>query len=91
VILSVTLGFLGNVVFYILEYRVWKHVYQPTWLANTYLGYIMVGLLASVLGLVIGSLLGKRSTAEELAAVSPKPLEGVEVFDVVHDSPGTTA
>ncbi|MBM3322017.1 sodium:solute symporter family protein [candidate division WOR-3 bacterium] len=91
VVLSVVLGFLGNVVFYILEYRVWKHVYQPAWLANTYLGYIIVGILASVVGLLLGSLLGKRSSPEELAAVAPKPLEGVEVFDVVGEGEGTAA
>lgn len=90
VILSVTMGFLGNVVFYILEYRVWKHDYQPAWLASTYLGYIIVGLVASLVGLILGSLLGKRSTADELAAVAPKPLEGVEVFDIVRGSPGVT-
>jgi solute:Na+ symporter, SSS family len=82
VTLSAILGFVGNVVFYILEYKVWNHEYAPAWLAGTYLGYIMVGLIASLLGLVIGSIVGKPSTAAELAAVSPTPLEGVEVFDI---------
>lgn len=82
IILSATFGFLGNVVFYILEYKVWQHAYKPQWLADTYLGYIIVGLMASVLGLIIGSFTGKPSSAEQIAAVAKEPLEGVEVFDI---------
>ncbi len=85
VVLSAVLGFVGNVGFYILEYRVWQHNFQPKWLADTYLGYIIVGLILSIVGLVIGSLLGKPSTPEELAAVAPKPLEGIEIFDVAKE------
>lgn len=85
VVLSAVLGFLGNVGFYILEYRVWKHNFQPKWLADTYLGYIIVGLILSILGLVLGSLLGKPSSTEELASVAPKPLEGIEIFDVAKE------
>lgn len=81
VILSAVLGFAGNVVFYIFEYHVWKHNFQPKWFADTYLGYIIVGLIGSVIGLIIGSLAGKPSSAEELATVAPRPLEGMEIFD----------
>jgi H+/Cl- antiporter ClcA len=76
---------IGNVIFYIFEYHVWQHNFQPKWLADTYLGYIIVGLILSIVGLVIGSLLGKPSTPEELAAVAPKPLEGIEIFDVAKE------
>jgi len=85
VVLSAVLGFIGNVVFYILEYHVWKHNFQPKWFADTYLGYIIVGLILSIMGLVIGSLLGKPSSSEELASVSAKPLEGIEIFDVTKE------
>lgn len=85
VILSAVLGFVGNVVFYILEYHVWKHNFQPKWFADTYLGYIIVGLIGSILGLIIGSLVGKPSTAEQHATIAPKPLEGVEVFDITKE------
>jgi hypothetical protein len=37
------------------------------------------------MGLVIGSLLGKPSSSEELASVSAKPLEGIEIFDVTNE------
>ena len=89
VVLAAILGFVGNVGFYILEYHLWNHVYKPTWMASTYLGYIIVGMVGSLVGLTLGSLLGKPSSAAELGVIAPKPLEGVEVFDVVHDSPGT--
>jgi len=82
IILSAVLGFAGNVLFYIFEYHIAQHNYQPAWLADTYLGYIIVGVVSSIFGLVIGSLVGKPSTSEQLAAVSPTPLEGVEIFDI---------
>ncbi|MCX6638940.1 MAG: sodium:solute symporter family protein [bacterium] len=82
ILLAAIFGFLGNVVFYVLEYKVWNHTYAPAWLANTYLGYIIVGILASLAGLAIGILVGKASSAEELRSVSPAPLEGVAVFDL---------
>ncbi len=85
VILSAIFGFVGNVVFYILEYHVWKHDFQPKWFADTYLGYIIVGLLGSIIGLIIGSFIGKLPAPEQLAAVAPKPLEGVEVFDIAKE------
>jgi len=85
IILSSVLGFLGNVVFYVLEYKVWNHEYRPAWLAGTYLGYIIVGLAASLLGLVIGSFFGRPSTKEQQAVISPVPLEGVQIFDLIKE------
>jgi len=85
VILSAILGFLGNVVFYIFEYHIWKHNFQPKWFADIYLGYIIVGLIGSILGLIIGSLIGKPSSQEQLATIAPKPLEGIEVFDIIKE------
>lgn len=82
VILSASLGFAGNVLFYIFEYYIVKHSYKPAWLADTYLGYIIVGLLCSVCGLVIGSLIGEPSTKKLLDSVATKPLEGTEIFDI---------
>lgn len=85
VILSSILGFVGNVAFYILEYHIWKHNYAPKWLADTYLGYIIIGLMGSILGLIIGSLVGKPPTAEEIKIIASQPLEGTEVFDVAKE------
>jgi hypothetical protein len=42
----------------------------------------MVGLAASIIWLVVESLIGKPATAEQLASVAAKPLEGVEIFDL---------
>ena len=88
VIWSAILGFAGNVIFYILEYKVWQHNFAPKWFADTSLGYIMVGLAASIIGLVIGSWIGKPATAEQLASIAPKPLEGVDVFDLAKEPQG---
>jgi SSS family solute:Na+ symporter len=85
VVLSAILGFVGNVGFYILEYRVWHHNFQPKWFADTYLGYIIVGMILSIIGLIVGSLIGRPSSADEQASVSPKPLEGIEIFDVTKE------
>lgn len=85
IILSAVLGFAGNVIFYILEYHVWQHDFQPKWLADTYLGYIIVGLVSSVVGLIVGTLIGTPPTEEQLTAVSPMPLEGVEIFDITRE------
>ena len=48
----------------------------------------MVGLAASIIGLVIGSWIGKPATAEQLASIAPKPLEGVDVFDLAKEPQG---
>ncbi|MEO0162033.1 MAG: sodium:solute symporter family protein [candidate division WOR-3 bacterium] len=85
IILSSILGFVGNVAFYILEYHIWKHNYSPKWLADTYLGYIIIGLVGSIIGLIVGSLIGKPSTPEEIKVVAPQPLEGVEIFDIAKE------
>lgn len=83
ILLSASCGFAGNVLFYIFEYHIWNHDFNPRWLADTYLGYIIVGLVLSVIGLCAGSLLGSPQTAKEQNAVAAKPLEGIEVFDIV--------
>ncbi len=82
---SIILGFLGNVIFYILEYKVWGNSYNPKWLAGTYLGYIMVGLLCSLVGLVVGSIIGEMSSKEQIETVSDTPLEGVVAFSMAED------
>lgn len=40
----------------------------------------MIALEASIIGLVIGPWIGMPATAEQLASIALKPLEGVEVF-----------
>ncbi len=86
VILSATFGFLGNVLFYFYEYHVVQHAYSPGWLANTNLGYIMVGILGSLIGLIAGVMIGSPPSREQLATVSPQPLEGVEIFDIIREA-----
>lgn len=81
--LSIILGFLGNIIFYILEYKVWGNSYSPKWLAGTYLGYIIVGLICSIFGLIVGSIIGEVSTNEQLDVVAKEPLEGVAMFSVM--------
>jgi solute:Na+ symporter, SSS family len=82
VVLSSLFGFAGNILFYVYEYKMAEHSYQPQWLADTYLGYIIVGLVASLAGLTIGIIFGKPSSTAQLATVSDFPLEGVEVFNI---------
>ncbi len=78
-------GLVGTVVFYYFEYKVWNHTFQPQWLADTYLGYIIVGIGASLVGLVIGSVTEAASSREQLAAIAPQPLEGVSVFNLAKE------
>lgn len=85
VILSASFGFVGNVVFYIYEYHIVQHAYKPAWLADTYLGYIIIGIAGSLIGLTAGIIIGKPSTEQQLATVSPVPLEGAEVFDIARE------
>jgi len=55
---SIIAGALGTIIFYHIEYNVWGNSYSPKWLADTYLGYIIVGIFCSVIALIGGSIIG---------------------------------
>lgn len=82
--LCVIFGFLGNAGFfyfeyYVLEGCVWEGM--PAWLVGIAgYNYMMVGIIAALVGLIIGSVIGKKSTPEQLESVSKKPFDGLELF-----------
>lgn len=82
-------GTLGTVVFFILEYKVWKFSYtMPVWdwifgkgaMAGSYLGYCVVGLFCAIVGLLVGTFLAPPPSKELLAAVADKPFDDNEEF-----------
>ncbi len=58
VLLSSSFGFAGTVVTYFMESRGMLNFIEPEWLVNSYLGFILWGILFAILGY----LLGRRST-----------------------------
>lgn len=82
-------GSLGTIIFFILEYKVWKFSYtMPIWdwifgkgaMASSYLGYCVVGLVCGVAGLLIGTYLTPPPSKELLAAVADQPIDNNEEF-----------
>ena len=89
VLLGGLFGTVGTVVFFILEYVVWKNAYtMPVWdwifgkgaMANSYYGYCVVGLVFGLVGLIIGTYLTPPPSKELLAAVSDQPVDDNEEF-----------
>jgi len=52
--LSVVFGFIGTLLFYYLESRGYLTGIEPQWLADTQVGYILLGFLSSLLGFLLG-------------------------------------
>ncbi|MGB9793192.1 MAG: sodium:solute symporter family protein [Thermacetogeniaceae bacterium] len=82
-------GTVGTIIFFILEYKVWKFQYtMPIWdwifgkgsMASTYLGYCVVGLFCGLVGLLVGTYLGAPPTQEQLASVADQPVDDNEEF-----------
>lgn len=82
-------GTVGTIVFFILEYKVWKFSYtMPVWdwifgkgaMASSYLGYCVVGLICGLIGLFVGTFLAPPPSAELLAAVSDHPIDDNDEF-----------
>lgn len=82
-------GVIGTSIFFIFEYMVWKNAYTTPifdWifgkgaLASTYYGYCIIGVVAGVIGLLIGTYTAAPPTAEQLSAVSDKPCDNNEEF-----------
>ena len=89
VMLGGLFGTLGTFIFFILEYKVWKSVYNtPIWdwvfgagsMANSYLGYCVVGLVCGISGVIIGTYVSPPPSQEQLAAISDKPIDNNEEF-----------
>ncbi|PKM83188.1 MAG: sodium:solute symporter [Firmicutes bacterium HGW-Firmicutes-14] len=86
-------GGIGTLIFYILEYKVWEFSYNmpvfdwifgPGALAGTYLGYCVVGVVAGIAGLIIGTYTAPPPSPELLAAVSEEPCDDhIEFFEGV--------
>lgn len=76
-LLAAILGALGNIAFFIYEYKICENNYQPTWLAETYVGYIVIGIVAALIGAAIGQIFGRKPTDEEVASVADFPHDGV--------------
>lgn len=82
-------GTVGTFIFFILESKVWNYSYtMPVFdwifgkgaLAGTYLGYCVVGLVAGIAGLIIGTYLTAPPSKELLLAVSDTPIDNNEEF-----------
>lgn len=82
-------GTLGTIIFFLLEFKVWHNSYvMPIWdwifgtgsMASSYLGYCAVGLVCAIIGLLLGTLLGPKPTAEQLAAIADQPIDNNEEF-----------
>ena len=52
--LAAVFGFLGTFIFYFLESRDFLDGWEPQWLADTEVGYILLGLICSAAGFVLG-------------------------------------
>jgi len=82
-------GTIASSVFFILEYKIWGFSYtMPVFdwifgegaLAGTYLGYCVVGLVFGIAGVIIGTYLGPKPSAEQLAAVADQPIDDAAEF-----------
>lgn len=89
VMLGGLFGTLGTFIFFILEYKVWKSVYNtPIWdwvfgqgaMANSYLGYCVVGLVCGIAGVLIGTYASPPPSIEQLSAIADKPIDNNEEF-----------
>ncbi|SHJ10636.1 sodium:solute symporter family protein [Desulfosporosinus lacus] len=89
VMLGGLFGTLGTFIFFVLEYKVWKSVYNtPVWdwifgqgaMANSYLGYCVVGLVCGMAGVIIGTYASPPPTKEQLSAIADKPIDNNEEF-----------
>ena len=89
VMLGGLFGTLGTFIFFVLEYKVWEFSYNtPVWdwifgagaMANSYLGYCVVGLVCGIAGVLIGTFASPPPSKELLAAISDKPIDNNEEF-----------
>lgn len=67
-------------VFYFIEFYVFESVYWPQWLADTALGYCVVGVGAGLVTLIVVSLLTPKPPQEKLDAIAAQPVDDHEEF-----------
>src|SRR5665648_350568 len=89
VMLGGLFGTIGTFTFFILEFKVFKSVYYtPIWdwvfgagaMANSYLGYCVVGLVCGISGVIIGTYASPPRPQELLAAVSDTSVDDNDEF-----------
>jgi len=89
VMLGGLFGVIGTFAFFVLEYKVWNFSYNtPVWdwifgagaMANSYLGYCVVGLVCGIAGVLIGTYASPPPSKELLAAISDRPIDNNEEF-----------
>jgi len=89
VMLGGLFGTVGTFTFFILEYKVWKSVYYtPIWdaifgagsMANSYLGYCVVGLVCGIAGVIIGTFVSPPPSEKQLSAIADQPIDNNEEF-----------
>jgi len=82
-------GASASFIFYILEYKVWHFSYtMPVFdwifgkgaLASTFLGYCVVGVVAGLVGLIVGTYSAPPSSQELLDSISDEPCDDNEEF-----------
>lgn len=59
---SIFAGFTGTLMFYLLESRGYLAGIEPQWLAQTQVGYILLGFLCALLGFLAGYLIPQKAT-----------------------------
>ena len=89
VMLGGLFGTIGTFTFFILEFKVFKSVYYtPIWdtifgagsMANSYLGYCVVGLVCGIAGVLIGTFVSPPPSKKQLSAIADQPIDNNEEF-----------
>jgi Na+/proline symporter len=62
--LAIIFGFVGTILFYFMEIFGYLKNIEPAGIAETGLGYIILGFIASVLGFILGGILKKKAIIE---------------------------
>jgi SSS family solute:Na+ symporter len=62
--LAIIFGFVGTILFYFMEIFGYLKNIEPAVIAETGLGYIILGFIASVLGFILGGILKKKAIIE---------------------------
>ncbi len=94
VLVAACLGFIGTVGAFILEYHCFQQNEVPAWLQGSFgYNYIAVGVLLSLVGIVVVSLVTGPATAKQLASLQTEPVEdyGRFVAETCQANPSDTS